>query len=433
MPIVHGMREDRASAPDPAAAQPTAADPAVADPAVADPAGLRRARGEHEMFRRWLRGLSPVLIGVIVASAFAAHPRPGTEGRGLVVTISMAVFAASFAGAALGITRPAFRASVIFGAIMLAGSVVLMSAQPTGPGAAGALVGVLFLVRRLPARAAIAIAATALAVLATVAEIIGHGHGPNITLLAVLAGFAGVISLLGRLGRANDHAERLLTELAASRAAEARAAGLAERQRLAREMHDVLAHSLSGLLLKLEGARMLAARDPADSRLPETIDEAHRLAKSGLEEARRAIGALRGDQMPGPDRLPELAEQFGQYGGIPCRLTVSGTEHPLGPDARLAVYRVAQEALTNIVKHAHPDRVEVRLAYLPDAIRLAVEDFAVCATAGAADAGDGARPGSAGGGGYGLTGMRERAELLGGALRAGPTDTGFLVELEVPT
>ncbi len=427
MSIVHGMREDRASAPDPVLAQPV-----VADPRVDDPAGLRRARAQHETVRRSLRCLSPVLIGVIVLAAASAHPRPGTGGRGLAVTIAMVAVAAGFAGAAWGTTWPHFRTSLIFGAIVLAGSVALMWVQPTGPGAASALVGVLFVARSLPARVAISIVVAALAVLAPVAEITGHGKGPNAVLLAALAGFTGMLFLARRLGQANDQAERLLTELEASRAAEARAAGLAERQRLAREMHDVLAHSLSGLLLKLEGARMLAARDTADQRLPETIDEAHRLAKSGLEEARRAIGALRGDQMPGPDRLPELAEQFGQDRGIPCRLTVLGAEHPLGADACLAMYRVAQEALTNIAKHAHhPDRVEVRLAYLPDATRLAVEDFAVRDTAGG-DPADVARAAFADSGGYGLTGMRERAELLGGALRAGPTRTGFLVELEVP-
>ena len=124
-------------------------------------------------------------------------------------------------------------------------------------------------------------------------------------------------------------------ELEQSRAAEARAAGLAERQRLAREMHDVLAHSLSGLLLQLEGARMLAAENPADPRLPEAIDRAHHLGKTGLEEARRAIGMLRDEELPGPDRLAGLVEQFEEDRGIPCRLIVSGEPHDLGSEARV--------------------------------------------------------------------------------------------------
>ena len=215
-------------------------------------------------------------------------------------------------------------------------------------------------------------------------------------------------------------------ELEQSRAAEARAAGLAERQRLAREMHDVLAHSLSGLLLQLEGARMLAADSPADPRIPEAIDRAHHLGRTGLAEARRAIGMLRDDDLPGPDRLEELAAQFQDDCAIPCQLDVSGDARPLGSEARLAVYRVAQEALTNITRHTHADHVDVRLRYEPSATRLTIEDFAREASTG-----EQTRSGD-GGGGYGLTGMRERAELLGGTLTAQKTCSGFRVELELP-
>ena len=104
---------------------------------------------------------------------------------------------------------------------------------------------------------------------------------------------------------------------AKNRGAELRAAALAERQRLARDMHDVLAHSLSGLLLQLEGARLLALSDPADDRLAGTIDRAHELAKSGLEEARRAIGMLRDDELPGPDQLAALTAAFEADAGVP--------------------------------------------------------------------------------------------------------------------
>jgi signal transduction histidine kinase len=225
-----------------------------------------------------------------------------------------------------------------------------------------------------------------------------------------------------RLRSANQQAESLLAELERTRAAEARAAGLAERHRLAREMHDVLAHSLAGLMLQLEGARMLVAEDPGDARLPEAIERAHHLGNSGLEEASRAIGMLRGEELPGPERLADLSARFSQDRGVPCRFTVSGAPRALSSEARLAVYRVAQEALTNITKHASPERVEVALRYEPGLTRVTVEDHS--------DAGVAAPLASAGG--YGLTGMRERAELLGGELTAAPTDTGFRVELRVP-
>ena len=245
--------------------------------------------------------------------------------------------------------------------------------------------------------------------------------------------------LARRLGQANHQAERLLVELEETRAAQAEAARLAERQRLAREVHDVLAHSLSGLMLQLEGARMLTADDPGDPRLPGIIERAHHLGKSGLEEARRAIGMLRDDdELPGPERLPGLAARFEEVSGVPCQFTVSGHAYELSSEARLAVYRVAQEALTNIAKHACPERVEMHLGYEPRYICLKVENLATNRqpprSAGDSPGGDSPGGDSPGGDspGYGLTGMRERAELLGGELTTAATRGGFRVELRVP-
>jgi signal transduction histidine kinase len=107
---------------------------------------------------------------------------------------------------------------------------------------------------------------------------------------------------------------------------------------------------------------------------------------------------------------------------VPYQVTVTGAEAELGTDARLTVYRVAQQTLTNIRKHARTSRVEIRLAYEPHKTRLIVEYFGRC----------GQRPAPDEGTGHGLTGMSERAELLGGTLTAGPTDGGFRVELQVP-
>jgi signal transduction histidine kinase len=148
------------------------------------------------------------------------------------------------------------------------------------------------------------------------------------------------------------------------------------------------------------------------------------LGKTGLEEARRAIGMLRGDDLPGPERLEGLAAQFQADRAIPCRFTVSGAEHELGAEVCLALYRVAQEALTNVAKHASAQRVELHLAYEPGATRLTVEDFTTTNAARTAPAVES---------GYGLNGMRERAELLGGTLTADTTSSGFRVELDVPT
>jgi signal transduction histidine kinase len=167
--------------------------------------------------------------------------------------------------------------------------------------------------------------------------------------------------------------------------------------------------------------------ESAGERLASTIDRAHQLAKGGLEEARQAISMLRDDDLPGPESLAALARSFGADTGVPCRYTETGSPRELGPAVRLALYRVTQEALTNVRKHAHPERAEVRLEYLPAEVSLAVEDFTA-----ATDAPPPAAAAVASGGGYGLTGMRERAELLGGTLVAVPTGHGFLVQLRVP-
>jgi signal transduction histidine kinase len=224
-----------------------------------------------------------------------------------------------------------------------------------------------------------------------------------------------------RLGERTEQAEKLLIELDENREAQLRAATLAERQRLAREMHDVLAHSLSGLVLHLEGARLLAARD-AHPQLTDTIERAHHLAQAGLGEARQAIGMLRDEDLPGPERLRSLAEQFERDTGISCAVTVSGAAAELGSQTRLTLYRVAQEALTNVRKHARPCRVKLHLAYEPGGTRLTVTDFAE----------NPPQPEPGGDHGYGVSGMRERAELLGGTLTADRTATGFRVALWLP-
>jgi signal transduction histidine kinase len=213
-------------------------------------------------------------------------------------------------------------------------------------------------------------------------------------------------------------------------------------------MHDVLAHSLSGLALHLEGARLLAAEDPADPRLGGVIERAHDLAKTGVQEARWAIGMLRGDELPGPDRLAALVTEFARDGGIGGSFSVTGRQRPLSPGVRLALFRITQEALTNVRKHAHAERVEVGLDYRPQEVVLAIEDFCPADAAGGASAAfeaggeagaaDAAAPGGAAGGptvdavGYGLTGMAERADLLGATLSAARTDAGFLVTMRVP-
>jgi signal transduction histidine kinase len=324
--------------------------------------------------------------------------------------------------------------------------------QPQGPGTVGLYIAVALAARAFPAPVSAALTVGCLGFVAATFfagqdswRLSHHPTGPGI--VGVIA-FAAVyaMSRFGRRIREQEAQEdRLVAELAESRGAELKAAALAERQRLAREMHDVLAHSLSGLAVQLEGTRLLAATTPDDPRLPAAIDRAHQLTKGGLDEARQAIGMLRGDDLPGPERIAALAAEFGADTGVPCRFATDGPPRELDPAVRLALYRITQEALTNVRKHARPDRVAVRLEYLPDAVRLTIEDSAaIPVPAGAGGdgmpAGDGmtggggvpAGPRVPAGGGYGLAGMRERAGLLGGRLTATPTPNGFRVLAEVP-
>jgi signal transduction histidine kinase len=384
---------------------------------------LRRARAQQEAALRWMRRLAPPLFVAVVAVTFSSGRSPGIPGRDVFAVLAVGGFALGALGALTArYRRVAVR--IVFAVVLVASSALLMGLQPDGPGLAGLLAGLVLLAPRVPDRFPIALSIVGITCLAAVAVAVSH-DSPTLALLSAIAivGFPGMTLLARRLGQANDQAERLLIELEGTRAAQARAAGLAERQRLAREMHDVLAHSLSGLILQLEGARMLAADDPGDPRLPGIIERAHHLGKSGLEEARRAIGMLRDDELPEPERLAGLATQFQEVSGVPCQFTVSGQAYELPSQARLAVYRVAQEALTNITKHACPERVEVHLGYEPRGTRLTVENFAMN--------GDPPRVASDGSG-YGLTGMRERAELLGGELTTAMTRGGFRVELRVP-
>jgi len=424
-------------------AMPAGASGAYSSGMTTDPAlaALRRTRAQQQAVRRWLRLAGPLLICYWAWICWHAQPGPGLSGRSLAISVAFAGFVVSAFGVR---AMQAASGRNVFGKIRLRGpsgafllvllvsSGVLVWAQPGGAGTVGLIACALLIGRQLPGRLGLPLALAAFVVLAVNAVLSSHGAGAW-ALVGVVAfcGFYAMTYLANRLGEANEQAERLLIELENTRAAEAKAAALAERQRLAREMHDVLAHSLSGMMLQLEAARMLAAADPADPRLPDAIERAHHLGSAGLTEASRAIGMLRDEELPGPERLPGLAVRFAEDRGVPCELTVSGQERPLTSEARLAVYRVAQEALTNIAKHAHPARVRMSLAYEAAATRLTVEDFAAADAAGAADDA-GSQTAAVPGGGYGLTGMRERAELLGGELLTAATDQGFRVELRVP-
>jgi signal transduction histidine kinase len=351
---------------------------------------------------------------LIVVVTLLTEPRPDED-----VWVAVGV-AGMVAGILISLPRCVATWRPVLGLVLVAASAcLLIRVQPDGV-AFGALYYVVIMsALRLDLVPALTLSGTAVAAgAAMVAQEADDPTGAVISIVLSVIPWFLVIRLLGEMFEGRARAEELVEELRESRAAHAESAAAAERGRVAREMHDVLAHSLSALALQLEGTRLLARDRGADPDVVEAVERAHHLAAEGLEEARAAIGALRGDELPGPERLQQLADAFGER----CRVTVTGTPRELSSEARLAIYRTAQEALTNVLRHSAADRVEISLAYEDGATRLVVQDHGRGApvAVGAAS------------GGYGLTGMRERAELLGGRLDAEPTADGYRVELWLP-
>jgi signal transduction histidine kinase len=352
---------------------------------------------------RALRALGLIAMATVIVSTFFTDPKPSLDGDGPLVIVGIVMLTG---GLVLAYRRVEWFAGARAIGLATVGvsTLIFASVQPDSAGYAGvyfvmALGGI-----RLSRDSAILICGGTVAGLVAI-ELIERENPAVIAglLFSVLPWFL-IMRLIRRLAARNR-------ELQDSRAEHAQSAALGERQRVARELHDVLAHSLSALALQLEGTRLLARDRDADPEVIEGLERAHHLAVSGLTEARQAISALRGDELPA---LEDLAGTFPN-----ATFSVTGTPRDASSEARLALYRTAQEALTNVRRHSASDRVELKLVYEDDGTTLTVQDHGAAAPV-------------IGGRGYGLTGMRERAELLGGRLNAGPTDDGFRVELWLP-
>jgi len=211
---------------------------------------------------------------------------------------------------------------------------------------------------------------------------------------------------------------------------EAQRAVEAERARIARELHDVVAHSMSVMIVQTGAARRVLANDPTSA--GEALERVEATGREAMTEMRRLLGVLRQEEAPGGERLPQptlkglprLLELFGEA-NLPVTLVVDGHERELSPGIELSAFRIVQEALTNTLKHAGPATAEVRVQYGDDRLELEVVDDG--RGAGAAD--DAAGPD----GGHGLLGMRERVELFDGELHAGPRPGGgFVVRAVLP-
>jgi signal transduction histidine kinase len=380
---------------------------------------LRRQRAS-------LRPLGVVVIAAVAVGAVNGHPPPATHGEGLGVVIALVAFAASLAFAVRGgFIDLAVLVQVTVIAAIGATGLTLLALQPRGSAELAAGAAVWMAVARLPLRFGVALAAAIAAGLAVV-EALRQDSAAVVLAGVLLCGLLGLVAYFLKQGRASQaRTELLLAQLEDAREEQLHAAAVTERGRIASELHDVLAHSLSGAAIQLQGARKLAEREQASPDVQAAIDRAGELVRDGLVSARQAVDTLRGADLPGVQELEDLVEAFRNDTDLEASFTIEGAARPLPAEASLAIYRGAQEALTNVARYARGARTTVVLRYASGVTSLTVEDR-LDATAPSADGLVGV------GGGNGLNGMRERIERVGGRMHAGPTKTGWRVELEVP-
>jgi signal transduction histidine kinase len=239
-----------------------------------------------------------------------------------------------------------------------------------------------------------------------------------------------------------EQASLLLTQHELLRAEQRRAGMLDERTRIAREIHDVLAHSLGALGIQVQTAKAVITDLGDGERAVEMLTTAQRMVADGLAETRRAVQALRADTLPLPEELAHAAAEHAERYGTVVRCDIeAGDLDGVSPEGVVALQRVAGEALVNAAKHAPGADIDVRFVHLPGAVELTignvvcddtVRDDAVCVDAALPPHDPTPRLHTADAG-CGITGMRERLSLLHGTLSAGPVDGRWVVRATVPT
>jgi signal transduction histidine kinase len=278
--------------------------------------------------------------------------------------------------------------------------------------------------RELLAAAAIALAAFTVVVAASPSEGISEFGFMAVGIIAALA----VGLAVRQMGFETDTLAARAAELERSHDETARAAIAAERARIARELHDVIGHSISVMGVQAGAVRRVLA--PEQERERRALLGVERVGRDAVTEMRRLLGFLRpaegmdGDSAPAPTlaRLDDLVGEM-RRAGLDVELVVEGELDDLSAGRALAAFRILQEALTNALKHAPGAHVRAVLRRTPQELTIEVTD----------DGGDGPPPAS-NGGGYGLVGMRERLALYGGTLEAGPTGgRGYAVVAHLPT
>jgi signal transduction histidine kinase len=368
------------------------------------------------------------LIGLALISwtvLRASHHAPGGSGRGLVIAVLFAICVAAWL---TWTRRPDTDRGLTPELWVLAGAGgLLCGASPNSAASAFVFVAVVAAgVRVELPRAFIVVGVGVLALAVSVLVYDGSALG----LLAYSLGFAAAT-----LGGANvrqaaakaEQAELLLAQTQRSHEEQLRAARLEESTRIAREIHDVLAHTLAGLAIQLEATGALLDQGADRATIKTRLDRAHALAREGLRETSRAVGALRSEPIAAQAGIEALVEEYRAAGGV-AELTIDGDVGRLAGPAGEPVLRIVQEALTNVRKHAPGATVSVVL----HAGDLADRDIVLVVDDHPNGPARTPSPLAATGGGYGVQGMRERAQALGGTLTTGPSGDGWRVELRVP-
>lgn len=397
-------------------------------------AGSVRKRTPHGARTSYGRSMDAAAIGARVR-VVAADRRVGDTGAAVVLTVMAQVqlpaTAPAWIRAAMLVTTGSLawrrRATAVM-TFAVAGSVAVMGLGSNPPSVFGEYLAVMLAAFTLAERYSLLPAAGGLLVL--IAGIVAHDwRSPQFGGVSGFVSDSAIPVVIWLVGRAVyvqrsrvDRSRELIQQLEAERQALAEVAVAEERIRLARELHDVVTHSISVIVIQAQGAQRVVRGDNRETRDALGVIEA--AGRSTLTEMRRLLGVLREDtaaRAPQPSLadLTHLVEQV-RAAGLPVAVTISGTPAPLEPGIDLSAYRIVQEALTNSLKYARPATASVTITWHDDGVELLVTDT-------------GSNPTVAATGGRGLIGMRERVVTYGGRLETGAMSTGgFRVRCELP-
>ncbi|HEY7279825.1 MAG TPA: histidine kinase [Trebonia sp.] len=399
-----------------------------------------------------------IVLVIVLVTVPLSTPHLGAGARGIAIAVTLVVSAVAWTIWNVVGDRP--RAWLALLVVMGAAGGALAGLSSLSSAVAVGFVVTVSAGARLPAEVSVAIVAETVAAFLIAGLVSGT---PSEALIGWTAGFIGLwafgLTRRAYLLRAVE-AEQALEQARRAHAAETQAAALAERARIAREIHDVLAHALAAVSVNLQAAEGLLDavpdKGPELAKVVECVERAGALTKEGMAETRRAILALRDDSAGAPagyvsrasgqaaeplagadpadpadppaerltHRLRALVDEHRATGDTAVEFTVAGPPRPLGSERALTVYRTAQEALTNARKHAPGQPVSLTVTYTPDDMTLLVSNpLPPAGTEG---------PLAHAGTGYGLTGLRERAALADGTLTAAPEAGQWTVRLTLP-